>query len=350
MRMRLAAGIAALALLPCLAPAAELSENLDELETVLVIGEQPGPGLWKVSKGDHVMWVLASFSPLPKAMTWRSKQVEARIAESQEVLYPGTVGIELGIGLLRGLTLVPAAFKAGKIPDGAKLKDVLPADTYTKWLALRQKYIGKDDAVEKRRPAIALGALRGAAYSKSNLAGGPSVDAVVTRAAKKYKVRIHRLPDVKRAVKVEDPRAMLKSAQKLKLPDIDCFTRGLDLVEAGIERARLLANAWSRGDIETLRSLHRVVPLKETCAYVLMTAFNEGNSDDAARAKKLLANIEWHVQQASIQADLDWIAAARAALDKNQSTFGVLSVDSVLRPDGLLDQLRAQGYTVEEPL
>src|SRR5262245_33650655 len=99
------------------------AESKTELETFVVSGEQPGPGLWKVSKGDHVMWVLAAHGPLPKGMTWRSQQIDTRIAESQEVLYPPGFGVSAGIGLLRGLTLLPAAMKASKIPDNKTLKD-----------------------------------------------------------------------------------------------------------------------------------------------------------------------------------------------------------------------------------
>jgi hypothetical protein len=106
----------ALTLLAGAAFAAQPDEQLEQLETVLVTGEQPGPGLWKVSKDDHVLWVLASYGPLPKNMTWRAKQVEARIAESQEVLLGGNVGIRPNIGILRGITLIPAALKAGKNP------------------------------------------------------------------------------------------------------------------------------------------------------------------------------------------------------------------------------------------
>jgi hypothetical protein len=353
MRRQLAAGIAALGLLIGIAHAAEPEPPLEELETVLVVGEQPGPGLWKVSKGDHVMWLLASYAPLPKKMIWRSREIEARIAESQEVLYAGNVNIGVDIGLFRGLTLIPAALKAGKIPDDGTLKDVLPAETYARWLALRQKYVGKDDDIEKWRPAIALGLLRGAAFRKAELQGGPSVLEVVGRARKKYKVRRNALPDVKRTVRIEDPRGMLKSAQKLELPDVECFTLGLEKVEPEVERAKVLANAWARGDIEKLRSLHRNRPIaeavKEECGYALMSALNEGGTADAAHSKKFLADSMWHAEQASVQARQNWLAGAQASIAKNRSTFAILSLESVLSPDGPLEKLRALGYTVEEP-
>ena len=59
------------------------AQDPEDMETVLVTGEQPGPGLWKVSRDGHVMWVLGSIGALPDTITWRTKEIEARIAESQ---------------------------------------------------------------------------------------------------------------------------------------------------------------------------------------------------------------------------------------------------------------------------
>ena len=56
---------------------------ITDIEAVVVSGVQPGPGMWKVSKGDHVLWVLGVQSPLPKKMQWHSPDVETAISQSQ---------------------------------------------------------------------------------------------------------------------------------------------------------------------------------------------------------------------------------------------------------------------------
>ena len=352
MLRQIAAGFAC-GVLGAMACAAE-PENPGELETVVVTGEQPGPGLWKVSKGDHVMWVLATYGPLPKAMTWNTREIESRIAESQEVLYAPEISIAPNIGLLRGITMIPAAMKASKLPDDRTLKDVLPAETHDKWLALRQKYIGKDDDVERRRPGIAIEVLRGAMVKKLGLAGGPNVYEVVGDLRKKHKVARVQPPPVKRTVRVENPRGMLKSASKLETPDADCFIRRLDTLEADVQRTRDIANAWSRGNVARLREAFRVrsvdEQLQESCAYVLMTALQEGGTPDAARAKKTLTDFMWHAEQASVQAQINWVAQAQKSLEKNRSTFALLSVPDLFRPGGHLEKLRELGYAVESPL
>lgn len=333
---------------------APATEPLEELDTVLVIGEQPGPGLWKVSKGDNVMWVLASYGPLPKDMRWGSARVEQRIRESQAVLYPGEIGIRPDVGLLKAITLIPSAIKAAKIPKDQTLADVIPADSHARWRELRDRYVPKDDDIERLRPALALSQLRSAALRRAGLAGGVDVESVVNAAAKKHKVRVTRLKSLQRTVRWEDPRATLKGASKLALPDVDCFVRGLDRVEPEVVRARRLANAWSTGDVATLRGLVRVRAVaenaREDCIYTLMAAMGENQTAAAAGAKKLLDDIIWHLEQSVVQRERDWIVAAQAALDKNRSTFAVLPLTDVLRPNAYLQRLRALGYEVEEPI
>ena len=49
--------------------AAEAPLEAVKPEEVLVTGERPGPGLWKISKDNHVLWILGTHAPLAKAMS-----------------------------------------------------------------------------------------------------------------------------------------------------------------------------------------------------------------------------------------------------------------------------------------
>src|SRR5215468_3558167 len=134
---------------PPAAPASPATETTT-LDTVLVTGEQPGPGLWKVSRGDHVLWILGAQYPLPRDMTWRARDVELTIAQSQAVIADAAPKLELNF--FHKLTLLPAVYGARKNEDGATLKDVLSPDLYARWLVLKAKYIGRDNGVERLRP------------------------------------------------------------------------------------------------------------------------------------------------------------------------------------------------------
>ena len=330
-------------------PALEQPDQV--LDEALVIGEQPGPGLWKVTKGDNVLWVLPNYGPLSKEMTWHPQQMQARIAESQEVIYPPNVNVYPSIGLFHALTLLPSLLKVGKNPDGATLQQVLPPDLYARWVVVREKYVLAKNVedLEAWRPGVAVMQLQGAALARNGLIYG-RVDSFVSATAKKNKIRLHRLPSLNRAVKVEHPRDMLNSARKVQQPELGCFIRVLDAIEPDVERAKARANAWSRGDIPKLRELYREYPRSNDCIFALLTGFTELENADASRAKKILADAEWHDQQGRVQSQRDWVAAAQLALQKNRSTFAVLPVGDVLLPGGHLEKLRELGYTVEEPL
>jgi hypothetical protein len=71
MRQLIIAGLFLSATFAAHAQAAGADDGIRTEAAVVVSGAQPGPGLWKVAKGDHVMWVLGTQSPLPKHMQWR---------------------------------------------------------------------------------------------------------------------------------------------------------------------------------------------------------------------------------------------------------------------------------------
>ena len=70
-------------------------------ETVVVTGDQPGPGLWLVRKDGHDLWILGTLNPLPAKMQWQSKQVEDVIANAQEAIRPPSVLLGLKAGFYK---------------------------------------------------------------------------------------------------------------------------------------------------------------------------------------------------------------------------------------------------------
>ena len=97
-----------------------------QLDELTVTGERTGPGMWRVHRGDSQLWILGSISPLPKGITWRSKQVEQVLAKTQRVLVPKP----LEIGIVRILWLLITERDVIMIRGGKRLKDVLPQSLY----------------------------------------------------------------------------------------------------------------------------------------------------------------------------------------------------------------------------
>jgi hypothetical protein len=295
---------------------------------VLVVGEQPGPGLWKVSNGSHVLWVLGTYGPLPKQMTWRSREVETRLRQSQELLLPVRARPELGFFGMLGV--LPSLIGVRDNPNGRKLVDMLPQPLYTRWLALKAQYMPGDETVEKWRPIFAAQRLYGKAVEKAGLVSARSIRDAVEDMARKDGVKVV-MPTLK--VDIGKPRAAIKELKSSPINDVDCFGKTLDRLETDLDLMRARANAWSTGDIAAMR---RMTHIDQAGACI-----------DAVMSSQIAQ--ERGLQRVPEEIADAWITEAESALKANNSTFALLSMDELLKSDGQLARLRARGYTVEEP-
>jgi uncharacterized protein YbaP (TraB family) len=309
---------------------APLPANTPVFDTIVVSGLQPGPGLWKVSKGEHVMWVLGSLTPVPRRMVWQSQSVEAVIAKSQEVLMSPGAEVSSDAGFFGSLFLLPSLMGVRKNPDKQTLKDIVPADLYARWLTLKKKYLGRNSAVEKRRPIFAADALYAEAIEDSGLSQRGIVNKMVRKAAKRHNVPIIE-PMVK--IKIKDPKGMIKDFKQASLDDIECFTKTLQHLESDLETMKDRANAWAVGDIALLQELSYTDQGKACINAVMEMSVVQGAGLD-----KLPAQLR-----------AEWIKAAEAALSKNKQTFAALPMNELVDSDGCLAALREKGYTVEAP-
>ena len=309
---------------------AEQAIAIAELEPIVVSGVQPGPGLWKVSRDGHVLWVLGVLSPLPKGMQWQTGEVAERIGESQQVLDMPEVTFDAKLGFFGQIGLLPSLIGARNNPDRARLVDVVPAAQYARWSVLKQRYIGRSGKVEKWRPLFAAMELYKEAIEKTGLRSSREVVRAVRGIAET--AGIEQVP-VKLALEINDPRAAIKQFKHSAMDDQACFGATLDRIENDLGTMTRRANAWATGDLVTLRALPYTDQMRECMDAALMTgALRERGFSDAESRMQ-------HV----------WIDAAKTALASNRSTFALLPMDRVIAADGFLAAIAADGYTVEAP-
>lgn len=312
------------------APAIEVAPQ--PIEEILVTGHQPGPGLWKVTRpadgNGHVLWILGTHGPLPRKMQWRSAELEAALAESQQLIAP--VAMRAEVGPLGGVTLLPSLIGLRKNPGGERLQEVVPADLYARWLPLKERYIGKDDDVEKWRPIFAAQQLYQKALRKSGFEPYGVIWPSVEKLAKQAKVKIT-TPEV--TVKVEKPRTAIKDFKRAPLSDVECFARTIERLESDLDLMRVRANAWATGNVGKLRELTHV-DNASACIAVVMNA----------QVMQDRGYTDWPERRA-----VAWVEAVDQAFASNASSIAVLSIEQILRPDGYAARLRAKGYRVEDP-
>ncbi|GAB3786562.1 TraB/GumN family protein [Dyella agri] len=313
------------------APAPAVPANVPLLAPVVVSGVVPGPGLWKVSKGDHVLWVLGTLSPLPGHIQWESHEVEQALAQSKQVLLAPKIKMKADIGFFGKLFLLPTAYGARKNPDGKTLDQVMDAPTYARWLVLKKQYIGDDGGIERWRPLFAAQELYKKALKTNGLSNDGGVSGAVDALAKRGGV-----PEtpVEYQVEIKQPREALKAFKAAAPSDLECFNRTLDSIEHDVPAMTARANAWATGDLEELRQLpdsHR----RDACVTAITSAgfAHQLGLDDVP---------------AQLQAV--WLAAARKALADNTTSFALLPMNELLSSTGYLARLKALGYAVEAPI
>ncbi|MEN9309987.1 MAG: hypothetical protein RLY77_112 [Pseudomonadota bacterium] len=298
--------------------------------TVVVEGEQPGPGMWIVRKDNHDLYILGTLSPLPAKMQWQSAQVDRVLAQAQEVIRTPYAGFKVDVGWFKGMLLLPKLLGARNNPDDRKLQELVSPASYARWQVLKSRYIGSDSSVEKWRPIFAAQELYGKAMKKQGLDGNNILGPVINKAIETHHPAV---TVVKEEIVITDPKPLLKEWSKTTLDDLACFDKTMTQLETDIDAMRARANAWATGDIAGLRALPPAYQW-EACSNAI---------SEAGIGKRL------GFGDASRRVEAKWMAAAEAALGKNSVTFATLPLNKMLGSNGYLAQLQSKGYTVIAP-
>jgi hypothetical protein len=326
-----------IALLGCLASAVRAQSSTQSAETpaitlstVVVTGVLPGPALWKVSKGNHVMWILGLVSPVPKYMKWKFNDIDKRIGAAQAVLKPP--GLEVGVNLTswQSAALTSSVRHLRENPDGGRLQTVLPPALYDQWRIQKNRFLPNDSYVEHMRPIFAGRELYEAALGHKGLADQIFIEKTVYDAANRHAVKI---VDTAYQLVLSHPTDAIDALRDVEMDDQRCLGQVLDAVEHDLAQATIRANAWATGDIDTLKTV-----LMQTREDDCFSAIDTSPFAKAAGMTDMQPRI-----------DQSWIAHAEQALEANTQTVALLPMDQLFKPDGYLSVLRADGYTVQAP-
>jgi uncharacterized protein YbaP (TraB family) len=298
--------------------AARADESPAKLEEIVVNGERAGPGLWHVYKGSAQLWIFATISPLPKDMTWRSKQLETILDGTDQLL----LAKPFEIGIARALWLLVTQRDLLMAGHGKKLKDVMPADLHERFALQRAKFTKDSDKWEKYRPIIAAAFLEEDALHAVGLSTRLDLTDEVRTLARKHHVRIEEfkiagLHDVLDALKTLPPETEQK-----------CVAASLATIETGMPRLIERAQAWTTGDVQRIQSLPESA---EVAACRAAVTVDPGAGDLLALLRQTwIENMERHLRSGGV-------------------TLAVVNMDMLIESGGFLDDLRARGYAIDAP-
>jgi hypothetical protein len=285
----------------------------DVVEALEVVAPAPGPALWRAKKGDSEVVILGGLSPLPHALQWDTRRVEAALDGARELLLPPRARV--------GLLGAPGALLAvTKLRSGSPPEERLPPEVATRFARIRDGAVKKPaDRYAKWKPAVAAGLL----LNDYREAAGLSTGKPGTTVEKLAKAR--NVPS--RPTSTFGTAGLIKPLGKMTpAQNAVCVTEMLDEIERESATAQTQAAAWARGDIGAFKRSRPTLPM-EGCL--------------AAAGGNYRGVLE--------EATADATKAVQSALAKPGRTVAVVDLVLLLRANGVLDRLQAGGAEITTP-
>ncbi len=281
---------------------------------MVVTGKRPGPPLWKVTNQDNVLWVFGTLRHLPKKLRWDPVSVRYILSEATQYISPPQVSASES-NPFKAYALMRRLSKLQQNPDGKTLQDVLPEDLYARFLEAKSIYAPRDKKILNLRPMEASDRLISAARESVGL----SYDAKVSKKLRSIaRGRGATLIDHKRSVEVE---VIFQAYANITLQDeLACLEIRLETIRTDLEATVVRANAWANGNADLLLRLDYPDP-DAIC-------FNIMDSDEFKQLR------------------IEWFESIQNALSNNSVSLANFPMREIVHPEGLLAQLRQQGYII----
>jgi len=286
------------------------SAVVQELE---VIHRPPGPALWRVTHGDSEVVIIGGLSPLPHMLQWNTIRVE-RALDSATVFFLPPSKAHVGLLDAVGMVLRQGALKA---PHG-DMEASLPPALRARFERVRDSFHGDPKRYRAWKPAVA-GLLLVADFRRAAGLSSDKPGTTLVKLAKAAHAEVRTVGAVN-AKPLFDAAAKMTDAQNQA-----CLSAALDDVEHEAGHARPAAEAWAEGDLKTLKA-ESSASLLDECLLQLPS-----------------------VQALVEQGTRDAVKTINEALDRPGRSVALIDITFLLRPNGVLDRLKAEGAEIAVP-
>lgn len=285
------------------------------VEELIVNARLPGPAWWKVSDGDTTVYVMGVPAFMPDKLDFDDSVLRRRLDGASVLI----IGQQPEVSILSLLGLIPGRGKEFMVER--PMRDTLPADLRAR-LEKQLKTQGKKaDEYDKLKPALA-------GFIVANSRGGEGVSISLGKAVDRFR-DLAKSKEIKvqpRVKKLDDYDliGMVKSLATAPQPLQElCLDAGLRQAENGLASIRETAEQWAEGQVREVVSADRGF-------------------------QRCLASTPWIARQFKDGQD-DAVSAISSALKKPGKAVAVIELRSLLTEGGVLDRLRAKGFTVTAP-
>jgi hypothetical protein len=280
---------------------------------VVVTKTLPGPALWKVTKGPSEVIILGGLTPLPHMLEWDTLRVEHALSGA-DALYlqprPKLSPLEaIGLAINKG---------ALQLPGNQTLEEALPPPERARFLRLMQTIHKKPQDYAHWKPAVAGLLLINDFRRAAGLSDGKP-GTTVMHLAEDAHVPVRYVGDF-------DLGPYIKTASTLSAQaNIACFDAALDDIDREASQGRAAADAWAHADLKTVGQTYKVSVL-DRCLL---------------QAPSVQGLLEKGTEEG--------VRTIETALVTPGKSVAVVDLNFLLRPNGILDRLKAAGATISIP-
>lgn len=289
-------------------------QDWSTIETVIVTAHAPGPPIWRIHRGDSEVVLIGTVQPLPEGLDWNKDAVQNALKGAHALLLPP----KASAGLFDMLWLLAWHSDALYLPRGTTVESTLPADLRARFTAAREKIHGDAGRYSDLRPPLAALRLEGDILKAQHLVAEEPTGTL------QHLARSAGVPS--RFVADYEAIPMLK-----QLPDMSkaandaCVKAALDDIDAVSAHAAAVAKAWASGDLAGIKA-----------------NYSEQRFESCIQSVPSVAALFQRAVNDSVK-------AVDTALAQHGKTVMAASIGSLLRQNGILDRLRAEGATIEGP-
>lgn len=294
---------------PLLLPA-EVDLGSPVVEALEVVARLPGPALWKVAKGDSEVVVLGAVRPLPHSLVWDTSRID-RALDGASVLL---VEPEFKIGVLDTIRFKTGGMNARQ---DKPIEETLPKPLRDRFAGARAAARQEPSRYGRLKPYVAAFMLV-SDYREAAGLSNAKPDSTVRKLAKARGVPIRPAAEYRVASAIKQAGGLSSAA------GLGCLEDAVDQVELENGQAQAVGAAWAAGDLKAVRARYGPAPLERCLQQVPNVAVVERGTEDSTRA-------------------------ILSALAQPGKAVAVVDLNFLLRPNGVLDRLKAQGATISVP-
>jgi uncharacterized protein YbaP (TraB family) len=284
------------------------------VEELVVNAPMPGPAWWKVSDTDTTVYVLGVPGMTPSDLTFDDTVLRRRLDGANVLI----MGQEADVSVIRLISLAIGGRKLFLMDR--PMRETLPPDLRARLearLKASNKGLGEMDDV---KPAFAGFLLAHSREGNVSISLGSLTEQIKDLAKDKdlaKRPRIQTLDGYSLAGAIKSLATAPQPLQEL------CLDAGLRQAESGDGGIRAVADRWAKGQVRALVSADR--------------GFSRCLASTPSIARELR------------DGQADAVKAISAALKQPGKAVAVIELRSLLAEGGVLEQLRAKGFTVETP-